>query len=65
MQTSAYVLMAEMTVMKYRAMCAGFFEVFWAVGTFWLACLSWLIQDWRKLQLALCLPTLLTLFYIW
>jgi len=63
-QTNSFVLMAEMTIMKYRALCAGFFEVFWAVGTLWLASLSWMIQDWRNIQLALCLPSLITLVYI-
>ncbi|XP_066935821.1 organic cation/carnitine transporter 2-like isoform X1 [Clytia hemisphaerica] len=64
-QTNSYVLMAEMTSKKNLVLTVGFFEIFWAVGTLWLATLSWLIQDWRNIQLALCLPSLITLIYIW
>lgn len=63
-QTSSYVLLVEMTVVKYRPICAGIFEVCWAVGNLWMTSLAWAIQDWRKIQLALCLPSLITLFYI-
>ena len=57
--------MAEMTSKKHLALAAGVFEIFWAVGTLWLASLSWIIQDWRNIQLALCLPSLITIVYIW
>ena len=64
MQTNGYVLLAEMTNKKYLSLVAGLFEVFWAVGTLWLASISWIVQDWRKIQLALSLPCLVTLIFI-
>jgi len=64
LQTTAYVLLIEMTVLKYRPIFAGISEVFWGLGIFWLASLSWIVTDWRNLQLALCLPSLITVYFI-
>jgi len=65
LQSSSFVLMIEMTPIKMRTTAAGMFEVFWAVGTIWMASLSWMIKSWRYIQLALSLPSLLTIIYLW
>ncbi|XP_065051213.1 organic cation transporter protein-like isoform X1 [Rhopilema esculentum] len=65
LQSSSFVLMVEMTPIRLRTTVAGLFEVFWAVGTIWMASLSWMIKSWRDIQLALCLPSLVTIIYIW
>ncbi|XP_066935819.1 solute carrier family 22 member 15-like [Clytia hemisphaerica] len=60
-QTCLYALLNELTSLRYRPIVGDINGIFWAVGTLWLATLSWLIQDWRNIQLALCLPSLITL----
>ncbi|XP_014668813.1 PREDICTED: organic cation transporter protein-like [Priapulus caudatus] len=64
-QTSSYVLFAEMFLPKYRTYVGTLYEPFWAVGVMWLALIAWLLKDWRWIQLALVLPTVLTISYYW
>ena len=40
-------------------------EVFWAVGLILLAVCCYFVQHWRYIQLAISIPTLVTLLYIW
>lgn len=65
LQTNTYVLFSEMFVARYRTHVGTMFEPFWGMGVIWLAFVAWLIKDWRYMQLALVLPSALTIVYIW
>lgn len=40
-------------------------QIAWAIGLMLLAALSYVIPDWRILQLAVSVPTAITVLYIW
>ncbi len=40
-------------------------EAFWATGIILLAAIAKTVQHWRFIQLAINIPTLATVFYIW
>lgn len=66
LQTSSYVFAMELFVnSKYRAYTAALFEASWALGVMALAGIAYLLKDWRYIQLAITLPTVLSLLYIW
>ncbi|XP_067685225.1 organic cation transporter protein-like [Haliotis asinina] len=64
LQISSYVLVAEMFLPAYRPIAGGVIECFWGASVMALAVIAFLIRDWRYIQLAICLPSLLALFYI-
>ena len=49
----------------HRTMAGVAAEVFWAVGLILLAACCYFVQHWRYIQLAISIPTLVTLLYIW
>ncbi len=65
LQTCTFVLLMELFTSEYRTMVGTVFEVFWGTGVLWLATLGFLIQNWRWIQLALCLPSIPTIVFIW
>ncbi|XP_048252017.1 solute carrier family 22 member 6-B-like [Haliotis rufescens] len=64
LQISSYVLVAEMFLPAYRPIAGGIIECFWGASVMALAVITFLIRDWRYVQLAICLPSLLAAFYI-
>ncbi|KAK3606533.1 hypothetical protein CHS0354_041492 [Potamilus streckersoni] len=64
LQTSTYTMAMELFLPKYRSHAGVLFECFWGFGVVLLPALAYLIQDWRYLQLATCLPSLLAFGYI-
>ena len=50
---------------QFRTFAGCVIEAFWAVGIMALAVISKYVQDWRYIQLALNIPTVSTIFYIW
>ncbi|KAL3856232.1 hypothetical protein ACJMK2_011009 [Sinanodonta woodiana] len=64
LQTSTYTMAMELFLPKYRSHAGVLFECFWGVGVMLLPALAYLIQDWRYLQLAVSLPSILAFCYI-
>ncbi|KAK3606530.1 hypothetical protein CHS0354_041488 [Potamilus streckersoni] len=64
LQTSTYTLAMEMFLPKYWSHVGVLFECINGFGILLLSPLAYLIQDWRYLQLATCLPSLFAFGYI-
>ncbi|XP_076243258.1 organic anion transporter 3 [Calliopsis andreniformis] len=65
LQNSTYILSLELFPAKARTYVALIMQIAWAVGLVLLAALSYIIPDWRILQLAVSVPTAITVLYIW
>jgi len=50
---------------KFRTMAGCIIEGFWAMGLILLAVIAMHIPNWRYIQLAINLPTLCTIVFIW
>lgn len=49
----------------YRTMAGCIIEAFWALGLMIIAVMTMYIQNWRYIQLAINVPTLSTIIFIW
>ena len=65
LQTSTYVLAMEFFVPAKRPMVGAVMECFWGATVMMLSGLAYALPNWRHLQIAVSLPGLLALFYIW
>ncbi|XP_031363875.1 organic cation transporter protein-like isoform X2 [Apis dorsata] len=65
LQNSTYILSLELFPAKARTFVALVMQIAWAIGLILLAALSYIIPDWRILQLAVSVPTAITVLYIW
>jgi len=65
LQNSTYILSLELFPARSRTLVALIMQVFWSIGLVLLAVLSYVIPDWRILQLAVSVPTAITVLYIW
>ncbi|OAD52318.1 Solute carrier family 22 member 3 [Eufriesea mexicana] len=65
LQNSTYILSLELFPAKARTFVALVMQIAWAIGLVLLAALSYVIPDWRILQLAVSVPTAITVLYIW
>ncbi|KAK1137916.1 hypothetical protein K0M31_002410 [Melipona bicolor] len=65
LQNSTYILSLELFPAKARTFIALVMQIAWAIGLILLAALSYIIPDWRILQLAVSVPTAITVLYIW
>jgi hypothetical protein len=65
LQTCTFVLAMELFTPKMRTFVGAGMELFWGVGVMYLALLAWLIRDWRYIQLAISLPSVLSVTYLW
>ncbi|KZC11049.1 Solute carrier family 22 member 3, partial [Dufourea novaeangliae] len=65
LQNSTYILSLELFPAKARTFVALVMQIAWAIGLLLLAALSYAIPDWRILQLAVSVPTAITVLYIW
>ena len=65
LQCVTYSMVMELFSRKYRAMAGCVIEAFWAFGVILLALIARYVQHWRYIQLAINIPTLATIFYIW
>ncbi|XP_076624720.1 solute carrier family 22 member 3 [Colletes latitarsis] len=65
LQNSTYILSLELFPAKARTFVALVMQIAWAIGLVLLAALSYVIPDWRILQLAVSVPTAVTVLYIW
>ncbi|KAK0182992.1 hypothetical protein PV327_001071 [Microctonus hyperodae] len=65
LQNSTYILIMELLPAKFRTLVATVMSIAWALGLLLLGGLSYIIPDWRILQLAVSVPTATTVLYIW
>nr|XP_022342565.1 organic cation transporter protein-like [Crassostrea virginica] len=65
LQTSSYVLCMEMFLPAYRGVAGAMLEVFWGIAVMLVAPIAYLLQNWRYIQLAISLPSVLAIAYIW
>jgi len=55
----------EQSLPEHRTYTGTIVEVFWGVGVVWLAIISYALRDWRHIQLAISLPSIITIVFIW
>ncbi|GAB1861589.1 Solute carrier family 22 member 8 [Camponotus japonicus] len=65
LQNSTYILSLELFPAQLRTLVALIMQISWSIGLILLAMLSYVIPDWRILQLAVSVPTAVTVLYIW
>ncbi|EFN83564.1 Solute carrier family 22 member 3 [Harpegnathos saltator] len=65
LQNSTYILCLELFPARSRTLVALIMQISWSIGLMLLAVLSYVIPDWRILQLAVSVPTAITVLYIW
>ncbi|XP_071638253.1 organic cation transporter protein [Temnothorax longispinosus] len=65
LQNSTYILSLELFPARSRTLVALIMQISWSIGLVLLAVLSYAIPDWRILQLAVSVPTAITVLYIW
>ncbi|KAF0288151.1 Organic cation transporter-like protein [Amphibalanus amphitrite] len=65
LQTTTYSMVMELFPPHHRTLAGVAAEVFWAIGLILLAVCCYFVQHWRHVQLAISIPTLVTLLYIW
>ncbi|XP_061171144.1 organic cation transporter protein-like [Saccostrea echinata] len=63
--STTYVMNLELVGPRMRMWAGMFFQLFWGLGVLLLAAIAFLIRDWRYLNLATSLPTILFLSYYW
>ncbi|XP_022108730.1 organic cation transporter protein-like isoform X2 [Acanthaster planci] len=62
---TSYVMVTEMFSPSRRAFAGILLTLFWASGIMSLSGIAYLLRDWRHLQLAITLPSLLTIPLWW
>jgi OCT family organic cation transporter-like MFS transporter 4/5 len=55
----------EIVLPRYRGVAGAMLEVFWGIAVLMVAPIAYLIQNWRYIQLAISLPSILAIGYIW
>ncbi|CAH2047645.1 unnamed protein product, partial [Iphiclides podalirius] len=63
--SSAYIFAAELVGPKYRVLTGAICPSMFATGLMVLGGVSWMIQPWRYMILALHVPVFLTICYYW
>ena len=63
LQTSSYTLAMELFGAHHRSYVGAILEVFWGFGVMTVPLLAYLIPNWRYLQLAITLPSIVALAY--
>ena len=65
LQAAFYITIVELFALKYRSKVGTVQILFWAVGVMLLALISFVIQDWKYIQLFITLTTFLQIGLIW
>ncbi|XP_064610888.1 organic cation transporter protein-like [Liolophura sinensis] len=65
LQTTSHTMLMEMFQPGHRTVVGVSLEIFWGTSYITLAGIWYLIQNWRYIQLAITLPTAVTIVYIW
>ncbi|KAJ0183557.1 hypothetical protein K1T71_001533 [Dendrolimus kikuchii] len=63
--TSAYILVMELVGPKYRTISGAILLTAWAVSQMTLGLVAWVFKHWRVLTLAIYIPQIITLVYLW
>ncbi|KAK6189071.1 hypothetical protein SNE40_005116 [Patella caerulea] len=64
LQTSSYILAMELVVPRHRPYIGAFIECFWGASVITVAGLAYFIRNWRYIQLAISIPSVIAVFYI-
>ncbi|XP_041378604.1 organic cation transporter protein-like [Gigantopelta aegis] len=64
LQIASYVAMAELFLPNFRPYVGAVIELFWGCSVMILAGIAYFIRDWRYMQLAISIPSVLSIFYI-
>ncbi|XP_041364013.1 solute carrier family 22 member 4-like isoform X2 [Gigantopelta aegis] len=62
---AAYVLMIEVFPSSYRMAPSVMCQAFWSAGVMSFALFGYLFHDWRRLQMIITLPSIVTVVYAW
>ena len=65
LQCTTYSMVMELFSPRYRTLAGCVVEAFWAAGIILLALIAKYVRHWRYIQLAINIPTIATIFYIW
>lgn len=65
LQCVTYSMVMELMPAGWRTLAGCVVEAFWAGGIVLLAVIARYVQHWRYIQLAINIPTVATVFYIW
>lgn len=65
MQTITYTLVVEFTPVRFRNFIACFWPIYFGLGLIYLGSISWVVPEWRTMQLLLQLPLLVPLVVCW
>ncbi|KAK7088290.1 organic cation transporter protein-like [Littorina saxatilis] len=65
MHTASYIMAVELFPTKQRTLAACVIQMYWGAAVLVLGGLSWILRDWRLIQLAISLPSLLAIPYFW
>lgn len=65
LQTTSHTMLMEMFQPAHRTVVGVSLEIFWGTSYITLAGIWYFIQNWRYIQLAITLPTAITIAYIW
>ncbi|XP_042222762.1 steroid transmembrane transporter SLC22A24-like [Homarus americanus] len=59
------ILCLEICSPKYRSHVGSLYSIPWALGYMMLPGLAYLVRDWQMLQIALTIPNVFSIIYIW
>lgn len=65
LQCTTICLVMELLPMRYRTAAGMGCSIVWALGMITLSLVSYSVQHWRYIQLAISLPCIVTFVYIW
>ena len=65
LQMTSFLLFMEILAVQYRIAAGVTSSIFWSFGVMSLALISYLIQDWRYIQLFTTVTGLLQIGLIW
>ena len=65
LQTASYIMAIELFPLNHRTMAGCLIQMAWGGAVLALGGVAWLLKDWRHIQLAISLPSLLAVSYFW
>lgn len=65
LQTTTYVMVMEIFLPQYRGTAGAILECYWGVTVILMSGIAYLLPDWRHIQIAISVPSVLSVFYIW
>ncbi|XP_076473032.1 organic cation transporter protein-like [Babylonia areolata] len=65
LHTASYITAVELFPVEERTLAGCLIQVFWGAAVLALGALCWLLKDWRRIQLAISLPSVVAVSYFW